>query len=490
MAWSRSAALSMDLIRNSGRLKGAMDQVIVDTVGVGLTLTPQPDLSRLQYDKAETAEFCRIVKRRWNQYARNASECDMRGKLTVAQMVDIALRWYAGYGEVTGVFDFWGNNLRAEYGIQSGTKMCMTPPIRLVQDTSASEGLYQGIRHDSRGRAIAYRFLMTDGGFTRKEDHPARDAQGRPMVLHVFDPNCATEVRGISPMAPAFRKHIQAEMLDDATLQMAILQTMFAITLTSESPSQDAFEALSLLKDENGEDGKSLAGEYFDYLGAQLDRAAEGQIDVGSDPRVSHLGPGEKLGIESAKVPGQGYMPFSSSLLRDMARAIGITPSSLTLDYTQATYASVRMETASLWPVAVRRRQRIAAPVCQAIYAQWLDEEMGEGRIPLKGGYRAFLANRAQVCAASWQGPPQPTADDHKSARGSTERLQNGTSAIAIEAAQLGIDVDELMEMRRTEHEQCLDYGLPSPFERRGNGRSAQDAGKDDDDEAQGRPSS
>ena len=55
-SWSRAAGLAMDLIQNSGRLKGATDQVLADTVGVGLTLTPDPDLSGMGYDEKEKAD--------------------------------------------------------------------------------------------------------------------------------------------------------------------------------------------------------------------------------------------------------------------------------------------------------------------------------------------------------------------------------------------------------------------------------------------------
>ncbi len=416
-SWSRVAGLSMDLIQNSGRLKGATDQVLADTVGVGLTLTPDPDLSGMGYDEK---------------------------------------------GEATGVFDFFTAGDRSRYGITSGTKLCLVPPPRLVQDTSPLEGLFQGVRHDGKSRPVSYRFETVTGGLKSKRDYAAFDADGRPLVMHVFDPMDATDVRGISLLAPAFRKHIQAEMLDDATLQMAILQTVFAITLTSEAPSQDAYEALEVLKESEG--GTGYAQEYLDFLGAQLDRAAESRISVGADPQVSHLGPGEKLGMETAKVPGQDFLPFSNSLARDMARTIGITYGGLTMDHTAATYSSVRMENASIWAVVMRRRERIAAPMCQMVYSNWLDEEVGEGRIPFKGGYEAFRANRDRVAAANWQGPAKPTADDYKSARASTERLSNGTSSIANETGDLGVDPDALFEQRQREHQRYVDAGMESPY--------------------------
>jgi lambda family phage portal protein len=462
-AWSRSAGLAMDLIQNSGRLKGACDQVIADTVGVGLTLTPDPDMTGLEYSDEEKAEFIRLLKRRWKVYWGDKKECDLRGKLTGAQMVDIGLRWNIAYGEITGVFDFFGEADRARYGISTGTKLCLVSPQKLVQETREFEGVFQGVHHDDKGRPNAYRFETRKHGVSNKRDHAAFDTDGRPMVMHIFDPMDADDVRGISTLAPAFRKHIQAEMLDDATLQMALLQTIFAITLTSETPSADAYEALEVLK-EQGNDGKAYGEEYLGYVSACLDKASDSRISVGADPQVSHLGPGQELGLKTANVPGKDFLPFSNSLAREMARAIGCSYGALTMDYEKATYSSVRMENSSIWSVVMRRRERIAAPMCQMSYENWLDEEIGEGRIPFKGGYQAFRANRNRVCMASWQGPAKPTADDLKSARASSERLKNGTSSIAIETGDLGIDADALFEERQREHQRYLDAGMASPY--------------------------
>ncbi|MBS8259737.1 phage portal protein [Roseibium polysiphoniae] len=466
-AWTRTAGLALDLIKNSGRLKGAADQVLADTVGSELQLNPKPDLSSLGYDDKERADWCRLVKRRWKLWSWNEAECDFRGKFTLPQLVDISLRWHMAYGEVTGILDYMDQAKRQRYGIRTGTKLCLTPPSRLVQDTSEIEGLFQGVYHDENGRPAGYLFEERNAGFVSRKSYPARDASGRKHVLHVFDPMDATDVRGISVMASAFRKHIQHEMLDDATLQTAILQTIFAATLTSEKPTMEAFEALETLKDTGVEGASEYAEEYTAFLQSSLEKAAEGQISLSGDPQISHLAPGERFEVTTAGTPGGQYLPFSNALSRDMARAIGITYGGLTMDHTNATYSSVRMETSSIWPVVGRRRQRIAAPVCQAVYESWLDEEIGTGRIPFKGGRRAYEANRERVSWAQWQGPPKPTADDNKSARASTERLGNGTSSIEIEAAELGLDTDELFEQRRDEHNRYLDAGMPSPYEQR-----------------------
>lgn len=464
--WDRTAALAMDLIQNSGRLKGACDQIIADTVGTELSLNPQPDLTGLGYNDADRRDLIALIKLGWKRYAWNAAECDFRGKLTIPQQGDVGIRWWMAFGESLSQMHYFDAAKRRRYGLSTGTKVLMIPPHRLVNETHEFDGLYQGVWHDENGRVDAYRTRSREDGMLVTRDLPARDRDGRMLVSHVFDPIDATDVRGLSPLASAFRRHIQHETLDDATLQMAVLQTVFAVTLTSEKPSADAFEALEALKDAGGENAAQIASDFTDYFAAQLDRAAESSINISGDPTVSHLAPGEKLGIETAKVPGGTYLPFAASLSRDMARAMGVTFGGLTMDYSDATYSSVRMETSSIWPVVIRRRERIAAPHYQVPYEHWLEEEIATGRIPFKGGFAAFAANRDRVCWAQWQGPAKPTADDLKSSKAASEKIANGTTSLERQCAEDGVDHDEIFEERLREHRRYVDAGMVSPYDR------------------------
>ena len=472
--WRRAAGLAADIVQNSGRIRGAVDQILADTVGEELVLTPKPNLSRLGYDANETVEFVKLVKEWWKKRAWNPRECDFRGKFTLPQQVDMALRADVVFGEAIGVMSFWPQATRRRYGITSGTKLCLVSPATLVQDTSEYEGLYQGVIHDANGRPVAYRFDEKLDGMNRKIDRPAYDASGRPVVVHVFDPMAPTDVRGISRLASAIRKHIQHEVLVDATIQTQILQTIFAATLTSPNPSKEAFEAVDALDDDFKKD-------FVDYYQAALDRAADSKISISGDPQVSHLGPGEELKLMSTGTPGPQFLPVSAELSRDLARALGITFGGLTMDNTSATYSSVNMDNASIWPIVTRRRSRVAAPFCQAFYESGLDEEIGEGRIPFKGGYEAFAANREDVLWTLWNGPAKPTADDGKSAKAATERLVNGTSTFEAECAERGLDPEEVFESRKYWHDRFVAAGMPSPF-------VARNSGKDEKEEPEEKP--
>lgn len=483
--WSRAAGLAMDMLANSGRLKGAADQIVVDTVGVEMTLNPQPDLSGAGYDAKEASDWIRLVKNRFKVWAWSPAECDLRGKYTLPQMTDVGLRHWLGYGESLGVVEFMPRALRRRYGVNTGTKFLLVSPDKLVQDTNEAERLYQGVLHDENGRVRAYRLRENVGGVEDKRDYAARDVEGRELVMHAFDPLSAGDVRGITPLAPTFRKYLMAENLDDATSQMAFLQTIYAIVLKSARPSADAFEAFEALKEAGADGTEEIANDFRDYFRAQLDRAAETEIRIGAGAGISHLAPGEELGIETPNVPGPDYLPFSAALHRETARALGVTYGGYTMDYTQATYASTNMENASVWPLAVRRTDRIAAPHVLVPFASWLDEGVSEGRIPFKGGVAAYEANRDAVLWATCLGPSKPTADDEKQAKAATERMLNGTSTWEIECAARGVDPEESFESRERWHRRHIEAGIPSPFARK-TGSTPAGASGAGNDQAQG----
>ena len=465
-AWDRAASLAADFIHNSGRLKGAVDQVKADTVGTELKLNAQPDVEKLRWTGKERSDWKRLVEREWRQWSWNPAECDHRGKFTIPQIVDMSLGHFIAFGEACGAIGFMDAGARRRYNIRTGLKVSATSPVHLVRDTNEFEGLIQGVVHDENDRPQAYRLKIERGGLIETRDYPARDPFGSAMFYHVFDPKDPHDVRGISELAPVMKTWAMAEKLDDSTLQTAVLQTVFAATLTSPEPSAQAFEALESLKDVTvgGQQiGADLVGDFCAALAARLDQARESRVAIG-DSQVNHLGPGEKLDFQTAATPGERYLPFSLHLQRIMARCIGVTFSSFTLDHSNATYSSVRMENASIWPVVMRRRERIAAPICQAIYEAWLTESVIEGRIPFKGGVTAFMANRDKACWAEWVGPPAPTADDLKSAKAATERLGNRTSSLAIESTAIGYDPQDIAQMRADDIALYEGLGMGDPY--------------------------
>ncbi len=104
--WMRASALAMDMLQNSGRLRGTADQILADTIGVELQLNPRPELKAFGYDAKEATDFVRLVKARFKAWAWNPQECDFRAKFTIPQNTDIGMRHWLAYGESLGIVSY------------------------------------------------------------------------------------------------------------------------------------------------------------------------------------------------------------------------------------------------------------------------------------------------------------------------------------------------------------------------------------------------
>lgn len=462
-AAERASALALDFLHNSGWMAGAVNQIIADTIGVELKLNARPDLSRLGYDDKETTEWARRVEGEWRRYAWNPAECDLAGKMTIPEMLDAVMRGYLVAGEAFGVLDYLPPARRAQYGLETGTKVSLVPAHRLPRTTREFEGLDQGIFHDALGRPEIYRFRAREAGIEVDRDIAARN------VIHVMDRGeNPHSPRGISVIAPALRVIAQYDQLADATLATALMQTIFAATIKSPEASEEAFQAIRTLAEdfEGFEGAKEVAQDLIDVWGMRIDALKEKGVDITDHARINHLGPGEELEMHTAATPGSQYLPFSQNLQREMARCLGITFESFSMDHSNATYASTKMGHSSIWPINMRRRERIAAPFAQAVYEAWLEEGIAEGRIPLKGGYRAFLANRQRVVWAEWRGPAMPTADPYKDALANKVNLETGSTNLQRIYAEKGLDWEEEVTQAGKEAAKLRELGIAVPHGR------------------------
>ncbi|MCJ8517815.1 lambda family phage portal protein [Pseudorhizobium tarimense] len=476
-AAERASALALDFMHNSGWISGAADQIVADTVGTELKLNARPELSALGYSDKERADWCRFVESEWRRYAWNPAECDLAGKMTVPEMVDAVVRTYLAYGEAFGVLDFITVRARRSLGLTTGTKVSLVAPHRLPRTSREFEGLDQGIFHDALGRALVYRFRSRDGGIEVDRDIKAGD------VIHVMDRGLNPgSPRGISVMAPALKVIAQSDQLADATLATALMQTIFAATIKSPEPSEQAFQAIQTLADSDPPPGfegdwsshvGGIAEDLIDIWGMRIEALKEKGVSMSDPARINHLGPGEEFEMHTAATPGSQYIPFSQNLQREMARCLGVTFESLSMDHSSSTYSSVRMAVSTMWPITTRRRERIAAPFAQALYEAWLEESIAEGRIPLKGGYQAFLANKQKVVWAEWRGPEKPSADPYKDSLANKVDLETGAATLQRIYAAKGLDWEEELEQAGKEKAKLDAMGIPAPHGRSQGGSGA-----------------
>lgn len=457
-AWEQAAARSVDLWQNSGWISGMIDQATANTVGTGLRLRAMPENELFGMSEADAQKWRKLVHARWDLWSNSPLECDIEGRNTIAQMATAAFKGWVPTGEILAEI-VW----RRRAISRTGTKVRLLSPTRIVNETDTSQRLYAGVYTDADGMPIAYK--------TRREDRilgdvdqtvRARDPYGRPRVIHVFEGQPG-QTRGIGIVVSVLKVAKQFDQLADATLLASIIQTIFAASIESDVPTPEALKALM-----NPADAARLVNAGMAEADAwMIAREAYGEahpLDVGFAGRVAQLYPGEKLNFHSPEQPQAAYKDFSLHLLREIARALGLTYESATGDYQGATYSSVRMAVNEIFSITKARRKFILAPFHQPIYEAWLEEEIESGVIPFPGGIDNFIRNRAAACRAQWAGDPKPVPDDVKAANAHEKYRNMGVVADEHIAADLGLDIEDVYAQRALERELRETYGLPDNF--------------------------
>jgi lambda family phage portal protein len=283
---------------------------------------------------------------------------------------------------------------------------------------------------------------------------------GRPQIKHIFD-GYPGQMRGMPPLTPALRIVRQFDQLADATLTAALIQAIFAATITSPSPTQEILQAFQDTVEQKLKANQTPPSPLEAMWGFRQGFYQGTQIDLGSHGKIAHLAPGDTLAFQRSEHPNDTYEPFVNMLLREMARCIGVTFEQLTGNYAGATYSSVRMATSEIWMITIYRRINIITPFYQTMYQAWLEEEIDKGWIPFPGGLDAFTANRAAACRAHWRGPAKPQADDQKFAK-AVETLR-GIGVVTDEwiCGEMGEDWLDVYEQRALEMSERKRLGLP-----------------------------
>jgi hypothetical protein len=188
------------------------------------------------------------------------------------------------------------------------------------------------------------------------------------------------QVRGISPLTPALQVARQFDQLSDATLTAAILQTVFAASITSEEPTEEVLNGL-LTPQEQARLAATGVSPWDAYIQAQSGWYDTATINLGINGRIAHLFPGQKLELHRAH-PHSDYCDFAAHLPRRRGAWASLRKRHRRLHQRDLPACAWR-------PARSSRSRYTAAPchraLCNAVYEAWLEEEIARGGIPSRG---------------------------------------------------------------------------------------------------------
>ncbi|HGL6313994.1 phage portal protein [Burkholderia multivorans] len=468
MYHDRLTARARDLIRNDGWATAAVMRTVDNVIGPDFRPIAKPDYVALRamtgnkaFDHVWADEFGQQVEANWRAWAHDTGfYCDSERALTIPQMMQLAFRHQIIDGDCLAMMHWLPERVgrgRARYA----TAVQIIDPDRLSNPQLAfdQQSMRGGVEVDEYGVAVAYwirRAHQGDWFSAAKSVHwdriPRETEWGRPIIIHNYDHDRASQHRGIGFLTPVLQRFKMLTKYDSSELDAAIINAFFAAYIQSPFDGELVEEALS---------GSARVSAY------QEDRAAyhrERGTRLG-DVSITHLYPGETMGFASAARPSSNFAAFESAMLRNFSAATGLAAQQISQNWSEVNYSAYRSAMLEAWKTFHRRRVGFASGFAQRIYCAWLEEsmEVDDYTMP-RGEVPDFIEARAAYSRAKWLGPGRGLVDIVKERQGAILGINAGLSSLEDECAEIsGTDWREIAARRALEAQRYKELGLTVP---------------------------
>lgn len=282
-----------------------------------------------------------------------------------------------------------------------------------VRDAGDGDAVVAGVRVSRTGRPVGYYVLErhpSEGGYI-----PRRYVPASRLFLLSHRPR-AGQIRGVTPLAPAM---IRLHMLGGAQESLAMLLRVAATKMGFIERTKDA-----------DDDETDAPATTWDAVPGAIERLDVGDTFKGWDPGQ----------------PTAEYDPFSKSLLREIAAALGVSYVALTGDVSDTSYSSARvglLAERDSWRVL----QRVFATViCAPVYREVIRAARMSGRLYVPAGI-----DPATLAASEWHGRSWDWVDPSKDVAAIGDAIDRGLTTVTRELAKRGLGIREVLEERAAE---------------------------------------
>lgn len=442
---SLADARAIDIIRNDAFALSGIQLHRDNIVGSHFMLNCKPRLKVLGLDDKWSVEFSDEVEAKFTNWAESFNNWpDASRRNTLTSLVRLAVGVYLTGGEVLATGEWMRETDRAyRTAIQMVALDRLSNPGDQGFDMERTRG---GVRLSASGAPIGYYIRQASPGgiydwnkSIRWSYIRARNALGRPQVIHIMEQERPGQTRGISQMVAALKEMRITKRFRDITLQNAVVNASFAAAIESELPSAQVFESLG-----GGDVGSSIVSYAQNFLGAiskYSSNARNMQID---GVKIPHLMPGTKLNMLPMGKPGGVGTEFEASLLRYLAADLGVSYEQLSRDYSETNYSSARAGMLETWKFMQSRKKMVADRFATMIYRLWFEEAVNAGHIETMNArsvpnmYDGL--NMDAFITAEWIGAGRGQIDELKETQAAILRIKMRLSTYEEEIGRMGGD--------------------------------------------------
>lgn len=410
-----------DLSRNSPLATGAINTMVTNVVGTGISLQPCPDAEALGLSDEEAQAWADATLREYKLWAESTA-CDVTRTQNIYGLQALVFRSALDSGDVFTLLPSVkraGQPYKLALQIIEADRVCN--PDFVQDDLKISAG----IEVDEYGAPVAYQIcrqhpgaLIRRGDFKWDRVTAYGSSSGRRNILHLFDRKRPGQTRGVPILAPVIEPLKQLQRYTDAELQAAVISGMFAIFVKMDPEAfQDMFD----------QDGKAA------YLKSSMgwDGTVNGSSLDGAGKAINLL-PGESVESSNPGRPNAMFDPFVQAIIRQIGVALEL-PFEVLIKHFTASYSAARAALLDAWKLFRGRRDWLATNFCQPVYETWLEEAVAIGRVHAPGFF-ADPAIRRAWAAAMWIGDGPGSIDPAKEVTAAKERIALGISTRAAES--------------------------------------------------------
>lgn len=388
--------------------------LVQNTVGSGIDVMPAPRRAGGEVNR----DLAQRLRDLWDAWW-DAPEVTGQHDFGKCQQL-LAASWFRD-GEA-----FWQQLSGTVPGLQHGSAVPFS--LELIEAdlipldlTDPARGILQGVERNAWGRVNAYHVYKHHPGDTISLSLETKRVPAA-QVRHLARIDRIHQVRGLSVFAPVINRFRDIQDYENSERIAAKVAASFCAQIIKESDAGIA----SPLPD----------------AAAALDRAYRSLTMVpgmiGDD-----LAPGEKIEIIDSKRPNPNVAAFVDGNLRRAAGGIGVSFSSLSLNY-NGTYSAQRQELVEKYGAYAMLGEQFVARVLRPVWAEFVQAAVLAGLVKVPAGWTP-----QELCAAVYIRPQMPWIDPLKEVLAMGERVDRGWMSDQEAILRGGNDPEEVARMRQ-----------------------------------------
>ena len=355
-----------------------INKLVSGVIGSGLIYTPNDNNTDFEPEKYD--ELKEKLKRAL-RFASQTHSLDAQGRLTFSEMLSLIYRTELLSGDVFLIRTL-GNAWCSSWYIKESDAV-FTPSFLMRQPCEANttgyyhrRAVYDGVECDHLGRPVAYWFCKNLERASERREWlriKAVDADGLPIVLHIFQTERPEQFRGLPILSPVIEKLFSVWAYEKADVQMAILESSMASIITTDSPaSRDPLQGLSRsdlnaplvpTKKEEEDNNNYNDGEFaldpfqaFQRGDTWWSNAVHRRRYISAGQSI-HLKPGEDIKFLNPTRPYSGVSGFVDLAMKEIGGVLGVPFQVLQSSY-ETSYASAKAALATFQQTVVKARTR------------------------------------------------------------------------------------------------------------------------------------